>query len=546
MPAFLAGACSATGRGRSFSSGGDGGNGGDSVGAFTGGQGGGLSLDGGTGSGGFTGDPKTCEQAASIRSYIGCDFWPTVVGNNVWSIFDYAVVVANAGDDPADVTVTRNGKTEATVTIQPNALEKLYLPWVPELKGPDADECGSATPIASTVRSPGGAYHLVSTKPVTVYQFNALEYAGQGGPPGKNWASCPGSQPCMGFFPPVGCFSFSNDASLLLPSTALTGNYRITSTPGWPSPSIGTYFAITGIVDKTTVTLKVSTTGQVLGGGGVQATSAGGITQFQINAGEVVEVVGDPNSDLSGSQVAASNPVQVVAGVPCIQSPIGVVACDHIEESVFPAETLGKHYFVTVPTGPNNDVVGHVVRIYGNVDGTQLTYNGNKPANAPASINAGQVVTVGDPYVTDDFEITGDHEFAVGSFMLGAQLQDPSAAEQAKGDPAQSLSTAVEQFRTKYVFLTPDDYDVSFVDVIQPMDASVMIDGAKVGVAPTPISSGFGIARVLLGPGNQGAHVLTSSAPVGIQVMGYGSYTSYQYPGGLNLDTIAPPPPPPE
>ena len=26
---------------------------------------------------------------------------------------------------------------------------------------------------------------------------------------------------------------------------------------------------------------------------------------------------------------------------------------------------------------------------------------------------------------------------------------------------------------------------------------------------------------------------------------GYGLYTSYQYPGGLNLNLIAPPPPPP-
>jgi hypothetical protein len=29
---------------------------------------------------------------------------------------------------------------------------------------------------------------------------------------------------------------------------------------------------------------------------------------------------------------------------------------------------------------------------------------------------------------------------------------------------------------------------------------------------------------------------------VGIQVLGYGLYTSYQYPGGLNLEIIAPPP----
>ncbi len=47
---------------------------------------------------------------------------------------------------------------------------------------------------------------------------------------------------------------------------------------------------------------------------------------------------------------------------------------------------------------------------------------------------------------------------------------------------------------------------------------------------------------MLLGPGTAGAHVLEASAPVGIQIMGYGDYTSYQYPGGSNLDLITAPP----
>src|SRR5262249_13744190 len=52
------------------------------------------------------GDPTTCAQAAAGRTYVGCDYWPTVVANNVWSIFDYAVVVANGQTVPASVTVT--------------------------------------------------------------------------------------------------------------------------------------------------------------------------------------------------------------------------------------------------------------------------------------------------------------------------------------------------------------------------------------------------------------------------------------------------------
>src|SRR5262245_25650582 len=40
---------------------------------------GGLGLDGGGDSGWTGGDPVTCDQAAVAKSYVGCDFWPTVV-----------------------------------------------------------------------------------------------------------------------------------------------------------------------------------------------------------------------------------------------------------------------------------------------------------------------------------------------------------------------------------------------------------------------------------------------------------------------------------
>ena len=140
--------------------------------------------------------------------------------------------------------------------------------------------------------------------------------------------------------------------------------------------------------------------------------------------------------------------------------------------------------------------------------------------------------------VNVDFELVADHELTVMHFQVGAG----PVSSAGKGDPSQSFATAVEQYRLKYVFLAPDDYDVNFADVVQPMDAKLTLDGAPVANKPVAMSSGFGITRVKLGVGNKGAHVLTSTAPVGIQVLGYGTYTSYQYPGGLNLGKIAPPP----
>lgn len=533
-----------TGAGGSSAKAGSAGTGaGTATGGAAGGAGTGI-VNGGSGGGQVVGDPNTCEGAAALKSYVGCDYWPTVVANNVWSIFDYAVVVANAGTAPANVTVTRGANEIAKVTVAPNSLQKVYLPWVPQLKGPDADNCGAAAPLNGTLGVVGGAYHLVSSSPVTVYQFNALEYKGAGGPPGKSWGSCPGNTTCLSSLGPIGCFSFSNDASILLPSTAMTGNYRVTAPKGWMAANIGGYFAITGTQDGTDVKVKLSATAQVLGGAGIGATAANQVVSFKLNKGDVLEMVGAPGADLSGSLVQATKPVQVIAGIPCAQVPVGKQACDHLEETVFPAETLGKHYLVSPQTGPKGNAPGHIVKFFGNVDGTKLTYKPSAPAGAPTTLNAGQVVELA-ALVTQGFEVEGDHEFSVASFMPAAEILDPNAGTgKEKGDPSMSMVTAVEQYRDKYVFLAPDDYDVSYADIILPVGAQVTLDGAPLSVTPTPIGGGeYGVARVKLGAGQQGAHVITSDKPVGVQVMGYGDYTSYQYPGGLNLIAIAPPPP---
>lgn len=508
-----------------------------------GGIGGGTIGQGGQGGKPVPVDPKTCDEAAEAKSYVGCDFYPTVTDNIVWSTFDYAVVVANNGDAPADIVVQRNGMDVAKTTVAPTSLGTLYLPWVDELKTiASFTACTPTNPKMATVRAPGGAYHLTSTVPVTVYQFNAIEYAAKGGPPGKDWSACSGFVCATN-----GCFSFTNDASLLLPSTAMTGNYRVTGMPAWtvpdgmpPNDFYPPYVAITGLTDNTTVTMKLSSTGAVVAGGGVQTAGPNGTVSFPINQGEVVEVVAG-KADLSGSLITATSPIQVITGISCSYVPQDVAACDHLEETVFPAETLGKHYFVTVPTSHAGAPVAHVVRIYGNIDNTKLTFPGKNPG-VPATIQAGQVVDLG--LVKDDFEVIGDQPFAVASFSVGADMIDPGLpTAQQKGDPDQSLMVSTEQYRTKYVFLAPSDYDVSFIDVVQPMGAKLTLDGQEVATAPAAISSNYGVARVQLGPGNNGAHVLTATEPVGLQVMGYGTYTSYQYPGGLNLSEISIAPP---
>jgi hypothetical protein len=486
----------------------------------------------------FTGDPQTCSDAAAAKSYIGCDYWPTVVVNNVSSDFDYAVVVANTGSTTANITITGPNSTNQTGTVAANSLTKFYLPWVMSLKGQDAICGASFGSLSRSVKAVKSAYHLVADRPVTVYQFSALEYKGVGGPPGKDWSTCQNGL-CG-----IGCFSFSNDATLLLPSTAMTGNYRVAG----HQTGLAATVTITATQDNTTVKMKLSSTAEVeagSGSSGITKVTAGNTGMWTLNTGDALELLGGANStsDLSGSLVQADKPVQVIAADGCINNPAGADACDHIEQSMFPIETLGKDYVVSVPTAPAGDVRGHTVRIYGNVDNTMLTFN-PPLSGVKTTINAGEVIDVGQ--TSTDFEVKGDHEFAVASFQLGGSIVDPtSPASMRRGDPSQSMMVAVAQWRTKYVFLAPSDYDVSYVDIVAPMGANIMLDGANVTLTPKVVgTTTYGVIRQKLGPGTAGAHVMTSDQPVGIQVMGYGAYTSYQYPGGLDLQMIAPPPPP--
>ena len=502
-----------------------------------GGFGDGSNFEGGDSGGSINGrDPVNCQEAAQFKTYVGCDYWPTVTGNIVAEVFDFAVAIANVGTETANVTVTGPGGVNEKISVKGGELGKVFLPWVTALKGGAGNSGLSASVLATK-----SAYHLVSDKPVVVYQFNPLEFEAVGGPPGKNWSSCV----------PLGggpeCYSYSNDASLLLPSTAMTGTYRIMGSQGMTrngQPAFAPYFAVTGTAADTTVTVKLSGLGRVVGGSGITATDANGTVTFKLGAGDVAELVSGigKDFDLSGSLLKADKPVQVISGVPCMDVPINVTACDHIEETVFPAETLGKHYVVMRPTGPLQNDVGHVVHFYGNNDGTTLTYKPSRPASCPDFLNAGQVADCGE--VNVDFEVTGDQSFGVGTFQLGGVKAvptfNPNCGGGPQGDPSQSFSVAVEQYRSKYVFLAPIDYKTSYVDVVATGGTKLTLDGADVTNQLSPLSgTEYLKGRIKLSAGNDGAHVLEGSAPVGIQVMGYGDNTSYQYPGGLNLSAIS-------
>ena len=546
----------------------------------------GLNLGGNTGIGSslnFSGDgpgesdggvPATCEEAGGIHSYVGCDFWPTIVANPVWVEFDPAVVVANGGMVEAKVVVDGPSGFHQEVTVAPGGLQTILLKWVPELKGPEFSLANtSGGRMKNSVRVDKGAYHLVSNVPVTAWQFNPLQYT-------KDAAACMRITHGTG-----GCRSSSVDASLLLPSTAMTGNYRIF---GYSSKNEGEQWGsvpggatITATTDNTTVNVQLGPKcGTELfptkdlgvcvsasAGPGIAEQKANDIVKFTMNAGDVIELVAawakDPqtrNADLSGSVVNATAPVQVVSFNAIAQLPdYSVANADHMEETVLPAEVLGNEYVVVAPTTPTGTAVGHVVRIYGNVDNTHLTYQGTKPAGAPDMIMAGDVVQipplpVGQPaaecitvpdhcMVSAPFVVQGDQPFAVASFMVGGTLQMPGTDSMtSQGDPSMTMEVAPKQFRQKYTFLAPVDYQENFADVVFPTGAMVLLDGKPLAEAPIAIpGSTWSFVRAKLSNTGNGVHSISTTDPagLGLQVEGFGFATSYYYPGGLNLKHIS-------
>jgi hypothetical protein len=509
--------------------------------------------------GGDDNNPTTCTQAAASRTYIGCDFWPTITYNPVYHEFAYAVVLANGGTVEADVTVERAGASVATAKVPAGGLTKVELPWVMELKGDEftrTDATTGARKKESTLVK-GGAFHLVSSVPVTAWQFSPLDYQ----QPGAN---------CQGL--PAGtatCLSVSNDASLLLPSTAMTGTYRLGGRSarleggGIDYTSSQGGFAITATQAATKVEVQLSPdrkvevgTGAKIGaaivasGPGVTEAMPGETISYTLDAGDVLELVGkwapyepEPHGDLSGSLVNADKPVQVIAFNPLLSGvPTAVDGNpDHIEETVLPAEVIGNSYVVTPPTGPDMRVPGHMVRFFGNFENTTLTYSGGPtPAGAPTTLRAGEVVEIGP--VVDSFVVESDQSFSVVSIMLGGTKQDPDMGLK-RGDPSLTTYVTPSQFRKTYTFLAPTTYLLNYADIVIPTGATVTLDGAPLKGIPTPIgTSPWSLVREELGPGENGAHRLEATEKVGLQVMGFGSATSYSYPGGLDLKLISKPP----
>ena len=459
-----------------------------------------------------------CENAEAQLSYLGCHFMavPTL---NQWLPGDFAndfgVVIGNPDDDPAEITVRKGSSVVTTAVIPAGQTQALELAYDPTLM----------TSSTSSVTRAQAAYEVESNIPVAAYQYNPLHYF-------------------SGF-----SNSYTNDASMLLPEHVLTGNYMIGGWPTWGSDLTGDwspgFIAVVGTVDGTTVDLDSTA---YTAGGTPGAVAPGGSTSFTLNRGDVAQIVGrspssgagawcssqgyptdgthcwDLESDLTGSVIGASEAVAVFVGHGCTYMPYNLGACDHVEEMSLPTETWGTQVVMTgirLPTG--SGVGDSIYRVMALSDSTQITFD---PAiESDIILNSGQFFEFD---TAQDFVIDATNQVFVWQGMKGAEANGGGT----DGDPAMGSGIPRLQWRTRYDFLVPDSYETNFINVVIADGTAVDLDGSPITTWDEIGSTGFLVARVALGAGS---HVIDGTAAFSITAYGYGDWTSYLYPGGMNL-----------
>jgi hypothetical protein len=477
-----------------------------------------------------------CSKAESNRSYIGCTYWPTVTTNSqVPKDFSFAVAVANAQSEEVTVTVSSAvNPSVASAKIPPGSLATLTLPWVDGLK--------QQYPGETSVWQPSGSYRLSATLPVTVYQFNALEYVLP-----HNCTLGADENPFDGK-----CYSWSNDASLLLPEHALDKEYMVIARPtaamksGGQTKTSPGFFSVTAVkegVTHLTVKLTADTQG---GAGSVPAYTKGQTATFDLPKWGVLQIVSktpadctpakgefcdlSADTDLTGTLVSSDKEVVVFSGHNCAFVPFSTWACDHLEEQLFPTRALGRRYLAAQTISSGKDPC--LYRVVSVEKGNQIAFD--PPIHDPVVLDEGKFVEFPS---TESFQVRGSGRFALAQFMVGQQYSNSTPLQGAPGDPSMALAAPVEQYRKSYRFLAPETYEQSYVNLFAPGPAVVTLDGKAIEESTFAVVGGTGykVARVKIAAG---AHLAESTDRFGISVYGVGSYTSYMYPGGLDLGVL--------
>jgi hypothetical protein len=477
----------------------------------TGDDGGGIKYDvkdeGGDGDGdpdGVPEFPKTCEEAASGNSSVGCEFYPLRLPGVEWEVVGFSV--SNVSDHVANVTLSAAYGVLEQVQVPPGEVHVFsqdhHDPNVDDFRG----------------------FVIESDQVLQVWQFL-----------------------------PITAES-NNDASIVFPRQSLGTRHRIATWSG----NMGGYVKLVGIEDGTQVTFTLANGGASTGGEYGRfppLNGAGDSFTVTLDRLQVLTIYGNKQLEnpLTGSLVESSKPVAVYSGNTCLYIPGGDCCCDLIATAVPPTTTYGDAYAAVklLPVTKGYDVW----RVIGDKDGTTITLSGDE--GGMFQLDAGGFVDIES---TGNFWIEGSEPFGVVRFMTAGWFDDPDRENKnayptydcgvinAPGDPALSWIFPPANWLNRYLLITgsglgsQSNWCNATATIIAPTDRwnDVTFDGGPLP-SGTPLANGDMSFAYVDAPGDSHEVEAPPDVPVGLEVYGYIHNGSYYYPGGVGMKTLNPP-----
>ncbi len=490
-----------------------------------------------------------CETAEANRSYEGCEYFSAVLHNGrdddmTYEKNGFAFAFANTSDTlSATVTVTRtsDGVTESHIGTfevcvkneNPGIFEgdmkcdkKKYSDGdriVVPAKQVITVELKETVNMLHETGVTWNSYHIVSSIPLTVYQFNPIDN------------------------------QYSNDASLVLPSSRMGTEYVVASyedESGASEYDGKGFFTIIGVSD-TDVELAITPTAKVVAKNGIPEVAAGSTFNMTIKKHQVINIeTGVNKDDFTGTLIRCKDkdnncaPFVVFGGHGCADIPRDKPYCDHIEHQLTPTEMWGNQYLVvkTEPKGSEKDMV----RVIAYKDGTEISIT--NPLKT-MSLNKGEYyeyrLTSTNDYEPDASYVTSNNPVQVVHYLTGSTDISYSCADENSshdgcyGDPAMTVVPPIEQYRSFYIFLTPGTYDENYASVTIKNGGEITIDGEKVKSSDMVSIAGtdYSFAIVSLSTSFD-QHIAECSSGCGLMVYGWEMDVSYMYPGGLDLKML--------
>ncbi len=529
---------------------------------------------------------SACALAAERGSYLGCEYLAIDLPNLAYSptgtpTAPVGIVVANSTREPAAVFIDAPDGSPAplvaSVTVSPPALfsTEAPVPIQSQITGPDGAVVDSAFADAQGRVIPADGMGVFLARHgglLTTTQVRAQGWTVRTTQPVAAWQ-----------FSPYCCnFSYTNDASLLLPVSTLGTEYVAIGVPSWgvleestddrfPDPTLIGFPAVLTVVasrSSTSVTVELGPRAAVAPGADSRIIVSGNTVATTLRLGEALHLFApDATSsgfsrpplgpDWTGSRITSNHPVAVFTSHVCSYYPQTQEACDHLEEQLFPVDTWGRDY-VLAPillrtTNPGLATEATFFKIVAARDATRIELTAPYASLDPRPSGFEGVPTCAD-YLDGDSTLVldaGEHcEFgtrvpvAVRASapvqVMGTISGESSTAEFSgrRGDPSIFLLPPERQFRNEYTFIAPTTYHTDWVTLVVAAGSTILLDGEEVDLSrgePVPGTSW----QVVHVRSSDGPHRISGTAAFGMVAYAFDNWVSYAFTGGLDLSKDA-------